>query len=203
MLEDQKTDDDEARETPQETDAPIFLEGDNVHLRSPVPADADGPYPTWFNDAEVCQANGHHYYPYTRQDALEYIEHARTTEDALILAIVRDDDRRHIGNISLQDIDRIARIAEFAIVIGDKDSWGEGFSKEAGRLIMDHGFTELNLHRVHCGTFATNTAMQHLAEYLGMTEEGRRRDHAYKSGDYVDLVEYGVLRSEYEDKFGL
>lgn len=190
-------------EGPRPEDAPLFLEGEDVHLRSLIPADAEGPYPTWFNDAEVCEANGHHYHPYTRKDALEYIEHARTTDEALILAIVRDDDQRHIGNVSLQDIDPIARTAEFAIVIGDKDSWGHGFSKEAARLICEHGFTELNLHRIHCGTFASNTAMQRLAEHLGMEQEGRRREAAWNGGEYVDVVEYGVLREEFEETFDL
>ncbi len=40
--------------------------------------------------------------------------------------------------------------------------------------------------------------MRRVAERLGMREEGVRRQAAFKDGAYVDVVEYGVLRAEYE-----
>jgi RimJ/RimL family protein N-acetyltransferase len=30
-----------------------------------------------------------------------------------------------------------------------------------------------------------------------MKEEGRRREAAYKNGEYVDVVEFGLLKSEF------
>lgn len=84
---------------------------------------------------------------------------------------------------------------------GDKTCWGKGYGKEAARLICEHGFQALNLHRISCGTLDNNTAMSKLAESLGMVEEGRRRQAAYKHGRYVDIIEYGVLKSEYVARF--
>jgi len=99
--------------------------------------------------------------------------------------------------VALQRIDPIARSAEFAIVIGEREAWGKGVGKEAGRLICQHGFSVLNLNRIHCGTFETNEAMRRLAVDLGMREEGRRREAAFKDGRFVDVVEFGVLRAEF------
>ncbi|MBC8508583.1 MAG: GNAT family N-acetyltransferase [Anaerolineales bacterium] len=175
-----------------------FLTGEIIILRPLFESDADGPYPTWFNDEEVCWGNGHHIFPYTPQAAKEYIQNATKTREHLILAIVSKDNNRHIGNVALQKIHPIYRSAEFSIIIGDKSTWGQGVGKEAGRLLCDHGFHALNLHRIHCGTFANNTAMQHLAAYLGMKQEGVRRQAAFKDGQYLDIIEYGVLKSEYE-----
>ena len=64
-------------------------------------------------------------------------------------------------------------------------------------MLVRHGFTAMNLHRIECGTFAGNLAMQRLALALGMTQEGVRRGAAYKNGEYVDIVEFGVLRDEF------
>ena len=108
---------------------------------------------------------------------------------------------RHIGNIALQHIHPVNRAAQFSIVVGEKDSWGQGVGKEAGKLICDHGFQSLNLHRIACGTFENNIAMQRLAEFLGMVKEGVRRKAVYKGGKFLDVIEYGVLRDEYEKRW--
>ncbi|MBM4229579.1 MAG: GNAT family N-acetyltransferase [Gammaproteobacteria bacterium] len=40
--------------------------------------------------------------------------------------------------------------------------------------------------------------MQKLARALGMQEEGRRRSALFLEGAWVDVLEYGVLRDEFE-----
>ena len=122
--------------------------------------------------------------------------------------VMRGGDRRpsplrHVA-VRYDDwrLDFVSRSAEFAIVIGAKDCWGKGHSKEAARLLLDHAFFTLNLNRVYCGTFETNVAMKKLAEYLAMQVEGRRRQSVFKQNRYVDVIEYGVLRQEYIERFG-
>jgi len=185
----------------QLTKSTPFLIGKKVYLRSLVESDADGPYASWFNDVEVCLGNSHHVFPYTQESALGYIRHAQSTKDHLILAIVTRKDEAHIGNIALQSIHPVYHSAEFSILIGEKYIWGSGIGTEAGRLICDHGFRTMNLNRIACGTFENNTAMQRLALSLGMVKEGVRREAAYKDGKYQDIIEYGVLKRDYEDKW--
>lgn len=181
--------------------APAFLTGQDVSLRALTEADCSGAYLNWFNDPEVCRLNGHHLFPYRQADALEYVKRVRGSPTDLVLAIALNADGRHIGNVSLQGIDPVNRSAEFAIVIGEKDCWGKGYSKQAGRLLLSHGFLELNLHRIHCGLAEGNVAMERLALSLGMQPEGRRRQALYKEGRYLDILEYGVLREEYLQQF--
>ena len=68
-------------------------------------------------------------------------------------------------------------------------------------MICDHGFFTMNLNRISCGTFDNNLSMKKIAHYLGMAEEGCRRKAAYKNGKFIDIIEYGVLRDEYESKW--
>jgi len=174
-----------------------FLHGEHLVLRPLLESDADGPYPGWLNDAEVCQGNSHHVLPYTPQTALEYIRRTQQSPTDLVLAIVLKENDTHVGNIALQSIHSLHRCAEFAILIGNRSAWGKGHGLEAGRLLCRHGFHALNLHRIHCGTYAGNAGMIALARALGMKEEGRRREAAYKDGHYVDIVEFGLIGSDF------
>jgi RimJ/RimL family protein N-acetyltransferase len=174
-----------------------FIIGKRIILRSLKESDLKGPYVTWFNDAQVCQYNSHHFFPYYKEQAREYIKKVSGSGRDLVLAIVKKDTKAHIGNISLQRIDYLNRTAEFAIIIGDKKCWGKGYAKEAGCLIVHHGFTQLNLNRIYCGTSSENIPMQKLALYLGMKKEGKRRKALFKSNKYSDILEYGVLKNEF------
>ena len=66
------------------------------------------------------------------------------------------------------------------------------------RLILGHGFGALNLHRVYCGTSSENVPMQKLALAMGFSLEGRRREALYKNFGYLDVLEYGLLRREWQ-----
>jgi len=179
-----------------------FLQTKNLYLRPLIPSDADGPYLRWFNDVEVCRYNSHHAFPYGREGALSYIESMRTSKTDLVLAMVQKSDDRHIGNIALEGIDWVHRGAEFAIVLGERDCWGKGYSKEAGSVLVRHGFYTLNLNRICCGTPAGNLPMRRLAEGIGMKEEGMRVQAMFKNGEYLDVVEYGMIFSDFVRKDG-
>lgn len=177
-----------------------FLLGERIYLRGLNEEDLKGNYIQWLNDTEICKYNSHHIFPYYKENAEDYIKNTINDKYRLVLGIVLKENDFHIGNISLQSINYINRSAEFAILLGEKDFWGKGYSREASFLILQHGFMELNLNRIYCGTSAENIPLQKLALSLGMSEEGRRRQAMFKNGKYVDVIEYGILRDEYLNK---
>lgn len=175
-----------------------FLVGKRIYLRPLKRTDLDDHYMEWFNDKEVSKFSSHAIFPYTEDDMLEYFEESKKSITMLPFAIIFKKNDKHIGNVSLQNINWVFRSAEFAIILGDKAYWKKGLGYEVGKLILDYAFERLNLNRVHCGTSVENIGMQQLAIRLGMKQEGRRRQAIYKWGKYADIAEYGILRSEYE-----
>lgn len=178
----------------------LFINGEKIYLRGLSKNDLDGGYLGWLNDADVCQYNSHHIFPYYRENGEEYIRKTLRSRSNLVLAINLKENDLHIGNVSLQKIDYINRSAEFAILIGEKNCWRKGYSKEAAMLILTHGFKELNLQRIYCGTSVDNIGMQRLAASLGMSKEGRRRNAIFKHGVYKDILEFGILRDEFDKR---
>ena len=174
----------------------VFIEGEKINLCVIEKEFADGNYKDWFNNEEVCFGNAHYKYPTSIQDLRDYID-SKSTE-SIRLAIVDKISNEHIGNVALQRIDGINRSAEFAVIIGEKKSWGKGVGKEAAYLIFKHGFNYLNLNRIYLGTFETNFGMIKIAEALNMKKEGCRRKAVYKNGTYLDVVEFGILKDEFK-----
>ncbi len=177
----------------------IYELSKDYFVRSLAESDLDGAYPTWFEDQEVCKYNSHGKFFKTRSNLNEYLNNLNQ-QDSIVWAICHIKDG-HIGNVSLQEISLINRTAEFAILLGDKRHWGKGLGYLVGRKLLEHGFNKLNLERVYCGVAATNKGMNKLANAMGMALEGTRRLHFFLEGSRVDMLEYGILRSEFEKGF--
>ncbi len=151
-------------------------------------------YLDWLNDIEVNQYTSRGVYPVTEAQAREYVATCQSP-DRIVLGIYTPD---HIGNISLQKIDLFNRQAELAILIGERSAWGKGYGLEAAQLLCAHGFNQLGLNRIYCGTHQGNTGMQKLALKLGMKEEGRSRQALFKNGEFADVIHFGMLKEEFK-----
>jgi len=173
----------------------IYRLNDAYFVRAMKESDLAGAYPTWFEDQDVCRDNSHGKFFKTLAYFNDYFQQLNNS-DRLVWAICHEASG-HIGNICLQEISFINRTAEFAILLGDKQHWKKGVGLLADKKLLEHGFNKLNLERVYCGTAATNEGMIRLAEVLGMVQEGTRRQHLFLNGKWVDLLEFGLLRSEY------
>jgi len=174
----------------------IYQLNSDYYVRMLRDEDLLGPYPSWFEDQEVCLFNSHGKFFKTQDDFHTYLD-SLSGEDQVVWAICHTTDG-HIGNVSLQGISFIHRHADFGIIIGDKNHWGRGVAFLATKALFRHGFNKLNLERIWCSAAFPNLAMRKLAKRLGMVEEGCRRAHLYLNGEWVDMVEFGLLRCECE-----
>jgi len=108
-------------------------------------------------------------------------------------------DGRAVGMISLTDVDRINSRAEPGrFLIGEEAAvQGVPVAAEAMLLVYELAFDRLRLHRV-CGTVAgDNTRMIKWQLFMGMTQEGRLRDHYFINDHFQDAVFFGLLEPDY------
>ena len=172
------------------------LETKRLVLRPLSLEDAEGNYPNWLNDKEVCRYNTHGDTPYTKAMAQEYITMVNAQSNSYVFAIVDKKSHLHIGNIALQSINQRNNSAELAILIGEKSYWRGGYGYEASKALLHFGFHTLKLHRIYCGTPITNVAMQKLALKLGFSQEGVAKEAFFKNGLYYDTVVFGVIHAD-------
>lgn len=175
-----------------------FLVGDRLFLR-PLETEDMPTCQVWINDPEIR--------PYLAafrpmdavSEAAWHASHDRgMTPRELHFGIALLEGDRLIGTTSLMRIDWLHRSATSGSLIGARAEWGKGYGTEAKHLLLEYAFRTLNLHRVHSEVIAYNErSARHLLRN-GYLLEGRRREAAFRDGRYHDVLDYGVLRADWE-----
>ena len=116
--------------------------------------------------------------------------------------VIELKDGRPVGMVSLTGIDTTHRHAEPGrFLIGDEEAVrGVPAAVEAMKLIYELAFDKLELLRVHGSIASDNTLMIKWQKFMGMTEEGRLRNHFFMNGKFQDAVLFGMLAEEYRAK---
>lgn len=154
----------------------------------------------WFQDYEVKRFLGTNVRPFTVETEQEWLDHVLTETDNYHFSIRTLDEDRLIGNCGLFGFDWLNRLAEFGIVIGEKDAWGRGFGTDAARVIQRFAFGELNLNRLWLRVFAFNPRGLRSYEKAGFVPEGTLRAALYREGAYNDVHVMSILQSEWRTR---
>jgi RimJ/RimL family protein N-acetyltransferase len=88
------------------------------------------------------------------------------------------------------------RAAKLGVAIRHSQ-WGHGYATDAARTMIAFGFGELGLHRISAAAGPDNAASIAVLKRLGMTYEGRIRDHVHTNGAWRDSLLYSLLSGEW------
>ncbi len=128
----------------------------------------------------------------------EWYEAASANGATMIIQTTKE--KKVIGIIELDGFDWAARSAWVGIGIGEADYRGKGYGTEAMQLILEYAFQGLNLNRVNLNVFAFNTRAIRSYEKCGFRYEGTQREVIYKEDQRWDVIDMGILRSEWEER---
>lgn len=171
--------------------------GQQVYLRIIEESDIERTH-KWINDPEINEIMG--YLPMTLKQQEQWFKTTVGNSAKYVFAICLKETDEHIGNVGLGNIDYINRNAMFSIFIADNKFRGRGIGREATTLVLDFAFRRLNLHKVFLKTSDYLSDAVQLYKKIGFVEEGRFREHEFKSGRYVDKIIFAMLVSEYKNE---
>lgn len=137
-------------------------------------------------------------HPYDLEAAAKWIaqqQESFAAGNAITFAIVLAEEERLIGSIGME-IAHEHQLARLSYWLGT-NYWNQGYCTEAVRAVLDYGFTRLSLHRIYAPHFHNNPASGRVLRKVGMTYEGRMREHYIRFGRFVDVEIYGKLREEF------
>jgi RimJ/RimL family protein N-acetyltransferase len=175
---------------------PDHLEGDLVVLRRHS-RDNLRDFLRWYQDPEIARLTRYQDGP-MRPDEIERFFTLRAIgTESLAMAIHVRATERLIGSCAFSQVDGDNGSALFHITIGERDAWGRGYGSDATRVMVDHAFGGLGLHRVALAVFAFNERAIHAYLRVGFTIEGRSRDAIWRDGRWWDELHMSVLEPEW------
>ena len=144
-------------------------------------------------------------HPYFEEDAIAWIGKSNQgfkEKNLNMFAIRIKESNAFIGGIglTLQVEDNRAELGYWLA----EQFWGKGYTTEATQAILKFGFEELNLNKIIAQYLSTNEASGKVMIKNGMIKEGELKDQDVKRGHsiedniYVSLMQYRLIKSEYE-----
>ncbi|MFP4631754.1 MAG: GNAT family N-acetyltransferase [Candidatus Acetothermia bacterium] len=159
-------------------------------------------YLEWINDMRVNAYLGNRLgQVHTLEEEREWYEELKDRDDTVLFTIHDRSPGTPIGNCSITDIDHISNRAEVGVLIGETDYRGRGYGTTTLELLLDYGFTALNLTSIRLGVMEDNDRARSCYDKVGFQEAGRLRKFYLVSGEYQDLILMDILKEEFEEKY--
>lgn len=106
-------------------------------------------------------------------------------------------DGNDVGVANVVDIDEWNSRCYWAFYVASKDVRGKGIGSFVEYSILRFVFEELRLNKLCGQVLAFNENVLKMHESFGFKREGLLREHVKKGEEFCDVVEIGMLRSEW------
>lgn len=175
-----------------------MIEGKRVMLRKLEEEDLSQTL-NWINDPEIAHLVGIDQ-PISKDEQKKWYQGLIEDQTKRVFAIELKEDKKHIGNVSLDTIDWRNKNARLTIFIGENSLRNQGFGHDTLTTFLNYCFGHLNLNKVFLIVHKENQPAIALYEKCGFVREGLLGSHEYYNGRYIDKVMMGILKSDFENK---
>lgn len=178
---------------------PDSIAGDTVVLRRHAPENVTA-FRRWYADREIARLARYQEAPMRAEEIERFFSARVVGDEALAMAVhIRATDRL-IGTCAFSQLDADNGSALYHITIGEHDAWGHGYGTEATRLMLDHAFGTLGLHRIALFVFEFNERAVRAYRKCGFVVEGRARESIWRDGRWWDELAMSVLESDWRGR---
>ncbi len=134
----------------------------------------------------------HFPHPYTRGDAMRWVQHASTNLSETVFAIVVEGNA--VGSIGIVPKDDVFRKSmEIGYWLGE-EFWKRGIITEAIGAVSRYAFERFDIVRLYADVFEWNKASAHVLEKNGYIFEARLRKAVFKDGMIADALMYAKIK---------
>ena len=117
--------------------------------------------------------------------------------DRIVFGVCLIDGDRLIGEVELEDVDYINRVAETGSWIGPVEHRGKGYGTEAKHLLLECAFDRPHLRVLRSWVRESNTRSAAALRKQGYQPAGRLKWVGVKDGVYTDGLWFDVTREEW------
>jgi RimJ/RimL family protein N-acetyltransferase len=137
-------------------------------------------------------------YPYTKKDALQWINKKKDKHD-LQLSIELKSEHKIIGGMGIHHVNKYSGTATTGYWLNEKYH-KQGYGSEALDAVLKYVFEKLKLRRVDADVFTGNPSSGKLLEKFGGVREGIKRKARISKADgkIKDEIVYGILKEDWK-----
>jgi len=117
-------------------------------------------------------------------------------------AVIATSNNIPLGWVSRYGEQENPHVCCVGIDISEDAYLNRGLGTEALQLWVDHIFSTSGVHKIALETWSLNPRMIRVAEKAGFVREGCQREIRQWEGKWLDLVQFGILREEWQEKMG-
>lgn len=114
---------------------------------------------------------------FTEEGHNHWMDTKVATGEVVQFIIFDKSSDKPVGSVYFRDVDKIKKMAEYGIFIGEECARGKGLGTETAKLMCDFGFEKLGLKKIILRVFAYNK-------------------QAIKSYENAGFVPYDILKNE-------
>jgi diamine N-acetyltransferase len=121
---------------------------------------------------------------------------SEAVKEEIFFEIWHKKDKKPVGYGGFFWIQWFTRNAHIFYLI-DPDYWGQNIGTEVGKLLIEYGFKELNLHKITTRLYFPNKASIRVAEKIGLTHEITLQKEDFIDGEHIDALEYSIFKADF------
>lgn len=175
------------------------LTGDNVYL-SPISLEDTEKYTHMVSDIKVSVGLGQTAYTgiVDFESEREFLTSLKKEKNFAVRLV---ENNELLGNIGFNSLDFINRAGVIGVMLGNEKYQGKGYGTEAVNLILDYGFSLLNLRSISLSVFEYNEIGYNLYKKVGFREVGRLRKKIEIMGEIYDEIIMDILKEEFQSVY--
>ncbi|MEK5333374.1 GNAT family N-acetyltransferase [Lysinibacillus sp. FSL W8-0992] len=137
--------------------------------------------------------------PNSEKESYEFVtqvmlEATNMPRSRFVFAVMEKERLIGAGEINIRDFTN--RQGEIGYII-HPDYWAKGYATEVSKLLIEFGFSTLNLHRIFATCDPRNLGSAKVLEKIGMTQEGKLRQDLLLRDGWRDSLLYSILKHEW------
>ena len=177
----------------------IFLESESIYL-NPIKTDDIEAMIKFMNNENIRVLARSRRDSMNETNTKSMIEDMQKHDEVFMIFNKKNNDK--IGYALIMDRDEYNREAMLGLSIEDKENRGKGFGTETIKLLLKHGFINLNLESMYLGVYSHNEYAKKVYEKVGFKYVGRRRNAKIIGNKKYDEIIMDMISDEYFKLYG-
>ena len=165
-----------------------YIVGNQIYLRHPTEEDVHGKWHEWLSDEETTKFLDARFWPNSKEMQSNFYNSLENDRHKLVLSIILKSNDKHIGVISLSNINWVHRYADIGIIIGEKEYNKGLYATEAYALILKIAFLRLNLLNLRAGYCESNSNSEAILKLFRFKTAGKYKNMMQVNGKYEDIL---------------